>query len=224
MDIADRLHSQYAHLGPQYAPKEDTTGQNLEGDLAKSLRGQNLVARELRSSYQAGRFPSITRLFVQDLHDYGSVLQDDWRVNTVDILLGRIEVIPIVCIDLEVDPGNQADQESAHDLEATAYYLKEHGHLRFLDENVSDIHVCPNIFWATSTTGVRVLKKTRGLSKYDLDWVDPMRHGMDLREFLERIGAEHSKNMALLAGRYINSIIDTVRTSYVLDGILEWYE
>jgi hypothetical protein len=134
MDIADRLHSQYAHLGPQYALKEDTTGQNLEDDLANSLRGQNLVARELRSSYQAGRFPSITRLFVQDLHDYRSVLQDDWRLNTFDILLGRIEVVPVVCIDLEVDPDNQADQDSAHDLEATAYYSKEHGHLRLLDE------------------------------------------------------------------------------------------
>jgi hypothetical protein len=69
-----------------------------------------------------------------------------------------------------------------------------------------------------------VLKKTRGLSKYDLDWVDPMRHGMDFRKFLDRIGAEHSKNMALVAELYINSTIGTVRASYVLDGILEWYE
>jgi hypothetical protein len=47
---------------------------------------------------------------------------------------------------------------------------------------------------------------------------------MDFRKFLDRIGAEHSKNMALVAELYINSTIGTVRASYVLDGILEWYE
>ena len=64
LNIPNQLRMQYTHLGPQYAPVEDTDELDPQADALVSLQWQNIITRQLHTSWQAGRFPSATHLLV----------------------------------------------------------------------------------------------------------------------------------------------------------------
>ncbi|KAG9186369.1 hypothetical protein G6011_02925 [Alternaria panax] len=157
---------------------------------------QNLPARELHASWRAGRFPSITHLLIDDYQDYRVYAPfREFRFCTIDVLLGEKEVTLMVNISLCLNPEERAGDEPTHCLKATAYFANDR-QLRILEDNKIDRHLCIESLWETSTTGIRVVKKTKQTSKYGFDWVKPMRHGMTLTKCPEKVKDEHSETMA----------------------------
>ncbi|CAN9244044.1 unnamed protein product [Alternaria alternata] len=153
LNIPNQLRMQYTHLGPKSAPVEDTGGLNPQADALASLQWQNVITRQLHTSWQAGRFPSAT---------------------------------------------------------SPRY------------RNAAGIHVCTNRLWKTSTTGIRVVKETKEMSKYDLKWMEPMQQGIPLDNFCERIKAENGAG-GLMVGNYLGSTMSTLRGGWIKSGVVEWY-
>ncbi|CAN9267723.1 unnamed protein product [Alternaria alternata] len=231
LNIPNQLRMQYTHLGPKSAPVEDTGGLNPQADALASLQWQNVITRQLHTSWQAGRFPSATHLLVVGNQDPESIADyirplgrylDEFCLYTVDILLGEMEITPFVPVDhgLRFDhgrTGNEADRYLK-----TVIYRARDGQLTILDRNAAGIHVCTNRLWKTSTTGIRVVKETKEMSKYDLKWMEPMQQGIPLDNFCERIKAENGAG-GLMVGNYLGSTMSTLRGGWIKSGVVEWY-
>ena len=231
LNIPNQLRMQYTHLGPEYAPVDDTEGLNPQADALASLQWQNIITRQLHTSWQAGRFPSATHLLVvgnQDpesitdyLRPFGRYL-DEFCLYTVDILLGEMEITPFVPVDhgLRFDHGRTSNEADRY--LKTVIYRARDGQLKILDRNAAGIHLCTNRLWKTSTTGIRVAKETKEMSKYDLKWMEPMQQGVPLDTFCERIKAENGRS-GLMIGNYLGSTMSTLRGGWIKSGIVEWY-
>jgi hypothetical protein len=100
MTTIDRLYTAYSDQGPAFAldaikylplPQPAATASNW-------LRLQNIVAKELRQAYDAGRFPSIQELKLVGMHNPRDVIAgyNVHRLNTVDVLNKHIKVRPFV--------------------------------------------------------------------------------------------------------------------------------
>lgn len=231
LDIPNQLRMQYTHLGPKYAPVENTNGLDFQADALASLQWQNIIAGQLHTSWQAGRFPSVTHLLVIGLQEPENVADNDqsrvytqesWHY-TVDIMLGEMEVIPFVPFrSLQHSEHGWTPNDPNICLRAVVYRARN-GQLKILDHNVAGIHVCTNRLWKTSTTGIRVAKKTKEISKYDLEWIETMQHGIPLPTFLERFKAEYRASGSALT-RYLGPAMSTLRGGWIKSGIVEWYD
>jgi hypothetical protein len=96
LNIPNQLRMQYTHLGPAYAPVEDTDELDPQADALASLQWQNIITQQLHTSWQAGRFPSATHLLVVGNQDPESIADhlppfgrylNEFCLYTVDILL-----------------------------------------------------------------------------------------------------------------------------------------
>ena len=231
LDIPNQLRMQYTHLGPKYAPVENTNGLDFQAGALASLQWQNIIAGQLHTSWQAGRFPSVTHLLVIGLQEPENVADNDqsriytqesWHY-TVDIMLGEMEVIPFVPFrSLQHIEHGWTPNDPNICLRAVIYRARN-GQLKILDRNAAGIQLCTNRLWKTSTTGIRVVKETKEMSKYDLKWMEPMQQGIPLDTFCDRIKAENGRG-GLMVGNYLGSTMSTLRGGWIKSGIVEWYD
>ena len=218
LDIPNQLCRQYTHLGPKHAPVENTNGLGFQADALASLQWQNIIARQLHTSWQAGRFPSVTHLLVVGLqepehvadHDHSRIYTQESWLYTVDIMLGEMEIIPFVPFLNSLHTEHGWTRNDPNICLRAVVYRDSNGQLKILDHNVAGIHVCTNRVWKTSTTGIRVVKKTKEMSKYDLEWIEPMQHGIPLPTFLEKFKAEYRASGSALT-RYLGPAMSTLR-------------
>jgi hypothetical protein len=232
LNISNQLRMQYTHLGREYAPVEDTDELNSQADALASLQWQNIITRQLHTSWQAGRFPSVTHLLVMGKQEPESIADhwppinyhiDELYLYTVDITLGEMEITPIIPVDKGLrSEHDRTGNKSAHWLRA-AVYRARNGQVKILDRSIAGIHICTNRLWRTSTTGIRVVKKTKEMSKYDLEWMEPMQHGTLLDTFLERIKAEDPKS-GLTLTRFPRPVMSSLPGGWIKSSIVEWYD
>jgi hypothetical protein len=216
--IPNQLRMQYTHLGPKYAPVENTNGLDMQADALASLQWQNIIARQLHTYWQAGRFPSATHLLVMGLQEPEHVADNDpsriytqesWHY-TVDIMLGKMEIIPFVPFLSSLHTEHGWTRNDPNICLRAVVYRDSNGQLKILDHDVAGIHVCTNRVWKTSTTGIRVVKKTKEMSKYDLEWIEPMQHGIPIPTFLEKFKAEYRASGSALT-RYLGPAMSILR-------------
>jgi hypothetical protein len=231
LNIPNQLRMQYTHLDPEYAPVEDTDGLNPQADALASLQWQNIITRQLHTSRQAGRFPSATHLLVmgnqepETIADYSQPLSyhlDEFYLYTVDITLGEMEITPFIPVDKALSTPHDGTSSEPERWLKIVVYRARNGQLKILDRNIAGIHICTNRLWNTSTTGIRVVKKTKEMSKYDLRWMRPMQHGIPLDTFLERIKAEDRRG-GLTLTKYLRPVMSNLRGGWIKSGIVEWY-
>jgi hypothetical protein len=133
-----------------------------------------------------------------------------------------MEITPFVPVDHGLrfnhgPTGNEADRYLK-----TVIYRARNGQLKILDRNAAGIQLCTNRLWKTSTTGIRIVKETKEMSKYDLKWMEPMQQGIPLDTFCERIKAENGRG-GLMVGNHLESTMSTLRGGWIKSGIVEWY-
>jgi hypothetical protein len=230
LSIPNQLRMQYTHLGPEYAPVEDTDGLNPQADALASLQWQNIITRQLHTSWQAGRFPSATHLLVvgnqepESIADYSPPLSyhiDEFYLYTVDNTLGEMEITPIIPVDKALRSEHDRTGNEPERWLRAAVYRARNGQVKILERSIAGIHICTNRLWRTSTTGIRVVKKTKEMSKYDIKWMEPMQHSIPLDTFLERIKAEDRKSGLTLA-RFLRPVMSSLCGGWIKSGIVEW--
>ncbi|CAI9634399.1 unnamed protein product [Alternaria burnsii] len=226
LNIPNQLGMQYTHLGPRYAPVAEIGWLNPQAKALASLQWQNIITRELHTSWQAGRFPSVTHLLVMGNQDPESIADylrpfgryhDEYCLYTVDVLLGEMEITPFV----PFGHGLRSNHTGTDRYLKTVIYRTGDGQLKILDHNAAGIHLCTNRLWKTSTTGIRVVKETKEMSKYNLKWMEPMQQGIPLDTFCEKIIAENGPGSVV--GYYLRSTMSTLRGGWIKSGIVEWY-
>ncbi|CAO2658616.1 Nn.00g063390.m01.CDS01 [Neocucurbitaria sp. VM-36] len=229
MLLTDLRYTQYASLGPHYALDIDENEPRTAELLINKLRLQNIIARELRSSYESGRFPSIKLLqfFEFQQHDDNST-HLEWRLNTIDILKECIMVTPTVPVDAVTRwELEEAYMESGIYFNLTAWILVSgsNGQLMFMDGNKFD--GCVDLSWITSTTGTRVpasTKFSRKVGSFGFSWVEPSQLVLNREAFLYFIKLEHSEDMSMTAKKWVNFVAGRIRAPYVINGLLEWFD
>jgi hypothetical protein len=120
------------------------------------LRLQNLLAKELRKSYDSGRFPAIQELQIIEMQTHGgSDHYNEGRLNTMDIVNQHISVVPTALLAFpEATPD---DDPTALVDSATMFWASlpgPGGKMMLLSANEFELHVMKA--WTTSSTGIRV--------------------------------------------------------------------
>ncbi|KAJ4365086.1 hypothetical protein N0V83_008703 [Neocucurbitaria cava] len=224
--ITDRRYAKYAHLGPQYALENDEDELGPARSLINWLRLQNIVARELRSSYATGRFPSITQLHLMGFQGHGSHVEyEECRVNTIDILKECIMVTPNACMDDTDFLDDTAQFAVPFSFDTWIIALGRDGRLRFVDVNEYE----PNDAnpWISSTSGTRIPASTkfaREVTSRGFEWVDLLSLGMNSEKFLDMAKPALTEFMLETAEMGIDRVASLIRAPYVIKGLLEWYD
>ncbi|KAF1849793.1 uncharacterized protein K460DRAFT_349945 [Cucurbitaria berberidis CBS 394.84] len=221
MIVADQDLVQYANLGPQYAPEVVDNQPPLARSVLKQLRLQNIIARELRSSYESGRFPSIKDL---QLQQHGMNPRDKmWRLNVVDILEKRIEVTPTAAIRLHFSSRYGTGSEVDHD-SPLILIMGRDGEL--ILETEDEFCSRKSNSWVSSTTGTRIPagRKVMGdITKHGFQWIDMLKICKNRKRFIEWMKSEDSE-IAKTFDDSLDVLARALGVPYVIKGLLEWYD
>jgi hypothetical protein len=189
------------------------------------LRLQNLLAKELRKSYDSGRFPAIEELHIMEMQAHGgSNDYEEYRLNTVDIVNQRIGVVPTAPLAFpEVCPD---DDPTALVDSATLFWaslIGSGGKMMILSTEEFELHAIK--VWTTSSTGIRVPTiKINDRAIQKLVFRPYQRSGLGRGEFLDKVRNERSGNETISMVVGIEVLTPHLRAPYTIKGLLEWYD
>jgi hypothetical protein len=157
------------------------------------------------------------------LDSYGVNSNDDeYRLNTMDILNQQITVVPFVAFNMfayaQLTSGNM-DIQSHH--EAWASWAVTGGKMTVYDVNQFDSAVITS--WVFSQTGTRVpasKRSERTLKNHGVEWRE--KQGLECERFLESVRDEIGEEQAGFLEEDITEAMKRLRAGYTIKGLLEW--
>jgi hypothetical protein len=224
IEITDQRYIHHSGLGQEYSLTVVPLANKPERSQMNCLRLQNLLAKELRKSYDSGRFPAIRELQIIEMQTHsGSDHYNEGRLNTVDIVNQHISVVPTALLAFpEATPD---DHPTALVDSATMFWASlpgPGGKMMLLSANEFKLHVIKA--WTTSSTGIRVpTTKINDRALQKLVFRPDQRSGIGRSEFLAK-ARNDSHNTAMWMEEAIEFITPHLRAPYTIQSLLEWYD